>query len=140
MADGSAHGPAGGSAGGSADGSADGSAEGSADGLPAGAGPTRTVVDDAAEHRFEMLVDGEVAAIIVYRVEDGGAYAFMHTATRPSFARQGLASALIADVLARMRAGGHPVLPYCPFVNQYLRTHPEYADLVPGTERSRFGF
>jgi hypothetical protein len=30
------------------------------------------------------------------------------------------------------------VLPYCPFVQSYLRRHPELRDLVPAAERARF--
>jgi predicted GNAT family acetyltransferase len=31
------------------------------------------------------------------------------------------------------------VLPYCPFVNSWIASHPEYADLVPAGRREQFG-
>ena len=31
------------------------------------------------------------------------------------------------------------MLPFCPFVNEWLKRHPEYMDLVPEDERERFG-
>jgi predicted GNAT family acetyltransferase len=31
------------------------------------------------------------------------------------------------------------VLPFCPFVNAYLKRHPEYLDLVPEERRAAFG-
>jgi predicted GNAT family acetyltransferase len=98
-----------------------------------------TVVDDAELHRFELRADGQLAAFVVYRFEPPATYAFTHTETRSGYAGQGLASALVTEVLNRMRTGGQSVLPYCPFVNSYLRKHPEYADLVPAGEQHRFG-
>jgi uncharacterized protein len=31
------------------------------------------------------------------------------------------------------------VLPFCPFVNGYIKRHPEYRDLVPEDYRDKFG-
>jgi len=97
------------------------------------------VVDDTAKRRFEVQVDSTVAAFTNYRLDDPTTYAFTHTATEGAFAGQGLATRLIHDTLEQMRAGGFAVLPYCPFVNSYLRKHPEDLDLVPESERRRFG-
>jgi predicted GNAT family acetyltransferase len=99
----------------------------------------RTVVEDVNLGRFEILVDGRLAAFTQYRIEEPGRYAFIHTRTLPEFAGHGIATALVHEVLERMRAGGFSVLPYCPFVNDYLRRHPQDADLVPASEQRRFG-
>jgi predicted GNAT family acetyltransferase len=101
--------------------------------------PELTVVDDTGHHRFELRADGELAAFTQYRVVEAGVYAFTHTQTLSRFTGRGLASTLIRDVLDRMRAENHHILPYCPFVNAYLRSHPEYADLVPAADRRQFG-
>ena len=37
------------------------------------------------------------------------------------------------------RARGLAVIPYCPFINEWLKRHPSYTDLVPADERERFG-
>jgi uncharacterized protein len=97
------------------------------------------VVDDPAKRRFEVQVDGTVAAFTNYHLEDPRTYAFMHTSTQAEFAGQGLGTRLVHDTLEQMRAGGFAVLPYCPFWNGYIRKHPDDVDLVPASERRRFG-
>jgi predicted GNAT family acetyltransferase len=98
-----------------------------------------TVVDDAAQHRFEIQADGALAAFAQYRLDEPGVYSFSHTHTMPEFAGHGIATTLIHDALAQLRASGDSVLPFCPFVNAYLRKHPEDVDLVPAADRRRFG-
>jgi predicted GNAT family acetyltransferase len=101
--------------------------------------PELAVIDNAPMRRFEVRADGELAAFSMYRIEDDGGYAFTHTQTLAGFTGQGIASALIEQVLQQLRAAGRRVRPYCPFVNRYLRAHAEFADLVPIAERKRFG-
>jgi hypothetical protein len=98
-----------------------------------------TVVDNAALHRFEIQSDGKVAAFVQYRLEEPGIYAFSHTRTLPEFAGHGVATTLVEKVLEQLSADGHQLLPYCPFVNAYLRKHPEDVRLVPAGDRRRFG-
>ena len=31
------------------------------------------------------------------------------------------------------------MLPFCPFVREWLAGHPEYADLIPAPDRATFG-
>jgi predicted GNAT family acetyltransferase len=97
------------------------------------------VVDEPPRRRFQLTVDGQPAAFTQYMLEAPGLYAFTHTQTLPAFAGQGLATTLIGDVIEQLRAKGDHLLPYCPFVNGYLRRHPEDVDLVPDAERRRFG-
>jgi predicted GNAT family acetyltransferase len=56
--------------------------------------------------------------------------AFLHTEVDPTVQRRGLGSALVAGALDDARARGLAVVPLCPFVDAYIRRHPEYADLV----------
>ncbi len=97
------------------------------------------VVDNTAAHRFELRADDELAASIHYREDDPKVYSLLHTETVPKFAGQGMASALVFQIFERLRADGGQVLPYCPFVNSYIRKHPDTASLVPSDERNRFG-
>ena len=97
-----------------------------------------TVRDDAARHRFEVLVDGEVAGFTAYRRE-GDAVAFTHTEVDDDHEGEGLGSQLVRGALEQVRAKRSSVLPYCPFVASYLKKHPELQDLVPAGERERFG-
>jgi predicted GNAT family acetyltransferase len=44
---------------------------------------------------------------------------------------------MIGRVLDLMRQNETMVLPYCPFVVEYLRRHPEYLDVVAAGHRQR---
>ena len=95
------------------------------------------VVDVPERSRFEIRVDGEVAAFTEYRLRPG-AIAFVHTMTDPRFQGQGLASGLVGVALSEVRARRLAVLPFCPFVRAYIARHTEYLDLVPEDMRARF--
>ncbi len=82
------------------------------------------------ERRYELLLDGEHAGELVYRDRGGGVLAFLHTEVDPGVQRRGLGSALVAAALGDARARGLKVVPSCPFVDAYVRRHPEYADFV----------
>src|SRR6202000_2512872 len=98
------------------------------------------VVSDAPEHkRFEVTVDGELAGFLVYRSRKG-LLALIHTEVEGSFEGRGLGARPRAARLARFaldqaRAEGLAVLPFCPFVNEWMKRHPEYVDLVPAAYR-----
>ena len=53
-----------------------------------------------------------------------------HTETPRALRGHGIASELVAGALELIRADGHKVIAGCSFVVDYLRKHPEYADLV----------
>jgi predicted GNAT family acetyltransferase len=82
-----------------------------------------------ADTRFELLVDGEVAAL-ADAVDDGAVTTIPHVETEPGFRRQGLATELVAAVFELLRAQGRQVRPQCPFAAAFAAAHPEYADLV----------
>ena len=88
--------------------------------------------------RFEVLVDGEVVGFAVYAVEEGRA-AMPHTEVDPVHGARGVGTELVRCVLDSARERGQQVLPYCPFVSAFIHKRPEYLDLVPESERDRFG-
>ena len=53
-----------------------------------------------------------------------------HTETPRALRGRGIASQLVEGALALMRADERKVVAGCAFVADYLRTHPEYADMV----------
>ena len=95
------------------------------------------LADNPARHRFELQVDGQVAAFSEYN-ELKGALLFTHTEVQPAHEGKGLASRLIGFALDEVRKRGLHAVPACPFVAGFIRKHPDYLDLV--TEESRRAF
>jgi len=97
-----------------------------------------TTHDEPSEHRYVIEVDGERVGFVNYQLEDSR-IALLHAETLPAHSGQGLAGRLTQTVLDDARARGLEVLPFCPYVSAWIRKHPEYADLVPSTQRAEFG-
>src|SRR5258708_12160265 len=86
--------------------------------------------DNKAQNRFELDVQGAVA-FANYRLAPG-AVIITHTETPPALHGRGIASELVAGALQLIRADGLKVVAGCGFVVDYLRKHPEFADLAGG--------
>lgn len=93
--------------------------------------------DNAAESRYEILVDGEVVGLCEYSRRDGR-IDLLHTEIDDRFEGHGLASKLIRFALDDARKSGTPVMPYCKFVRAFMAKHDEYLDLVPEQHRRQF--
>jgi uncharacterized protein len=89
---------------------------------------TGSVRDNKARSRFELDVEGG-PAFANYRLTPQ-AVIITHTETPPALRGRGVASELVKGALALIRADGHKVIAGCGFVVDYLRKHPEDADLV----------
>jgi uncharacterized protein len=97
------------------------------------------VTDNPDQERFELRVDGELAGVAQYHVKDG-VIAFTHSETYPRFRGHGVAGHLIQSGLDSARERHLAVLPYCPFVRNWIAEHLAYVDLIPPDKRGRFGF
>jgi len=96
------------------------------------------VVSDAPEHeRFEVRLDGELAGFLVYRSRKG-LLALIHTEVEDRFEGHGLGGRLARFALDQAREQDIAVLPFCPFVNAWMKRHREYVDLVPPGYRANF--
>jgi predicted GNAT family acetyltransferase len=100
---------------------------------------TTEVVENPAKRRYEILIDGTIAGFTQYQQVDRQTWEFFHTEVDPAFEGQGLASQLIEQTLDDLRKRAIAVLPTCPFVRGFLDKHPDYAAMVPTSERQRFG-
>ena len=87
-----------------------------------------TVSDNRAQQRYELAVDGHVAASD-YEIADG-VITFVHTEVPPELGGKGIGSKLIKGALDQVRAEGLKVIAQCPFVKAYIEKHPEYVDLL----------
>lgn len=89
---------------------------------------TETVRNNPAEHRYELTVDGHLAATY-YKIADG-VITFVHTEVPDALAGRGVGSKLVKGALDQVRSAGLKVVPQCPFVKAYIEKHGEYADLL----------
>jgi len=88
------------------------------------------VRNNTEKHRYEAVVDGEVAGFADYGI-GGDAIVFLHTEVEDRFEGQGIGSALVRGSLDQVRAeGAHDVVPLCPFYRGWIEKHPDYQDLV----------
>jgi len=92
--------------------------------------PAAPVVERVEDkHRYEILVDGELAGFTEYLDRDEQRV-FYHTEVGDAFAGQGLAARLVEQALTNVRQAGKRVVPVCPYVASFLRKHEEFADIA----------
>ncbi len=97
-----------------------------------------TIADNADRERYEIRLDGKLAGFVKYRLRPE-LIELVHTEINDEFEGRGLGSRLISFALDDARERGLAVLPFCPFVNDYIQRHRQYADLVPEGRRQGFG-
>ena len=96
-----------------------------------------TITDVSDRRRFEIAVDGAVVGFTEYP-RRLGIISFVHTEIDPSRKGEGLGTLLVKAALDIARAERLAVLPYCPFVKDFIDRHREYLDLVPAGRRAKF--
>ena len=87
-----------------------------------------TVRNNTALSRFELETEAGTA-VVNYRATPG-ALMFYHTEVPAPLRERGIASHLVRGALEQARAAGLKVAPRCGFVAHYIRSHPEFTDLV----------
>jgi uncharacterized protein len=93
-----------------------------------------TVVDARERNRYEAQdADGNLMGFVDYHLS-GSSIAFLHAETLPEFRGRGVAGKIATKSLDDARDAGLRVKPACPFYQEFLAEHTEYADLVNGTE------
>ncbi|MGW6423446.1 GNAT family N-acetyltransferase [Nocardia sp. NPDC055053] len=96
------------------------------------------VRNNTALERFELTADGAPAGYIEYQ-DTGAERALVHTEIYPRFEGKGMANVLTQAALDTSRTEGFGVLPLCPVVLHFVKTHPAYISLVPHQARELFG-
>jgi len=88
------------------------------------------VVDRPAHNRFELDIDGKLAAAY-YRL-DGDRVVLTHTEVPQALSGQGIGSRLAKGVFEQIRASGRKAVLRCSFMAGWSSRHPEYDDIVAG--------
>lgn len=91
-------------------------------------------VDNAAAHRFEVEVDGQLAVAEYER--DGDAIVFTHTFVPEDLRGRGIATALVGAAIDAARRDHLKVVPQCPMVASWMKAHPASHDLLSDDGRA----
>ncbi len=87
------------------------------------------VWENSAEHRYEAIVEGQLAGFTEYRIRSGRHW-FVHTEIDAAFEQMGVGSSLVKGAMDDMRSRNLLIVPTCPFVAAWLDRHEEYQDLI----------
>jgi predicted GNAT family acetyltransferase len=88
------------------------------------------VRDHPERQQFEAHVDGKLAGFSAYELT-GDTITILHTEVDDAYEGQGVGSTMVQQMLDLIRADGELKLTVlCPFVNAWLRRHPDYQDLT----------
>jgi predicted GNAT family acetyltransferase len=77
------------------------------------------VIDNGAEHRFEVTLDGH-AGELTYSI-DGDTITLIHTGVPEELAGHGFAGQLVQAAVDRARRDGLTIIPICPYARRWLR-------------------
>lgn len=91
--------------------------------------------NDEANRRFVADVEGQEAT--VEYVKMGDAYNLLHTFVPEELRGRHVGEDLVRGALDQIKAKGATFLPSCPFVQTFLKKHPEYQDGVARQDTSR---
>ena len=89
---------------------------------------TEKVLDNTAERRYEMKLDGGTA-FIDYTVA-GSVRTLTHAEVPVALRGGGVAARLTSGALDLVRSQGIKVVPRCPYVVNFMDRHPQYQDLL----------
>ena len=90
---------------------------------------TPVVSRNNEESRYEIQVGDTTAGFVAFR-QTPGRLAFTHTLIEPEFEGQGLGSVLVRSALEDTAARGETIVPFCPFVQSWLKRHPDFVGTV----------
>jgi len=86
------------------------------------------IVNNKKGFRFEIVFpDGEIARLDYRWLK--GSMVLMHTVVPVAERKKGVGAILVKYVLEHARMHNLKVIVYCPFVELYMKKHPEYEDL-----------
>jgi predicted GNAT family acetyltransferase len=90
----------------------------------------KVVVHNEAKQRFEISIDGQLS-ILEYKLKNQRLI-LTHTEVPDVLSRKGIGTRLAHAALEYARQNGLTIVVFCPFVQEYIDSHPEYQSLVAG--------
>lgn len=87
-----------------------------------------TVIDNADEHRYEVVVDGQLAHLRY--VQRGDRLVLVHTEVPDTLGGRGIGGELVQAAVESAIARDLTVVALCPFAASWLHKHPETAAKV----------
>ncbi len=90
------------------------------------------VIDNPAEHRFQMALEGDDIAAAYYQIDDNGRVVLTHTEVPYAYGGRGIGTRLATAVFDQIRASGRKAVLKCSFMGRFYATHPQYGDIVDG--------
>jgi uncharacterized protein len=88
-----------------------------------------SVEHDAVSHRFTITASGGTA-VLAYAPAGSNLVELYSTYVPPADRGRGVGARLVQAAVEYARAEGLRIIPSCWYVAQWLRHHPEHADLV----------
>ena len=86
------------------------------------------VVHNASKQRFEVNIDGQLS-VLEYTFKNHRLF-LTHTEVPPALESRGLGTELAHAALEYARQNELTVVAVCPFVREYVNSHPEYQSFV----------
>jgi len=96
-----------------------------------------TVTNNRDRQRYEAVVDQTTLAGFVEYQDTSELVVLTHTEVGTTFEGKGIGSALARAALDDVRERRLKALVICPFILGWLRTHPDYQDLLFNAPPSR---
>lgn len=84
--------------------------------------------DNKELQQFEMNINGYIA-LIAYE-QQGDVLALTHTEVPEELEGKGVGSVLVEKTLHYIESKKQQIIPLCPFVQSYIKRHPEWERIV----------
>jgi predicted GNAT family acetyltransferase len=97
----------------------------------------KRVVNNPAAGRYELRSE-EWVAFAEYQIDSKRIF-FTHTEVPAAYQGRGIGSALARGALEDARVRELEVVPFCPFIANFIRAHPEYLNLIGKRHRQLLG-
>lgn len=90
----------------------------------------RIIINDSLKHRFQTEA-GTQTAFLAYRIAEDR-ITFTHTEVPPALEGRGIGTSLAKAGVAYAQDHGLRIVAQCPFIADFIQTHPQYKHLLAG--------